>query len=100
MLIAALRDQEARSKKLSIAEFKSSSDFHEAVENDASKYSGEGFDFCKRQLALHYPNLGIDLDAIDMDHELLKKEERDEKKEQVRKDEQEKGEDKINPLSP
>ena len=38
---------------------------------------------------------------MDMDHKLLKKEEREvEEKEEVREDEQEKGEDNINPLSP
>ena len=42
MLIADLRDREARSKMLAIAEFKSSSDFQEAVENAASKYFGVG----------------------------------------------------------
>ena len=48
MLIADLTDRETRSKVLAIAEFKSSSDFQEAVENAASKYFGEGFDFWKR----------------------------------------------------
>ena len=75
---------------LATVEFKSSSDFREVVENAASKYFGEGFDFCKRQLAVHYPNLSIDLDAMDMDHELLEKEEREaEEKEEVWEDEQE-----------
>ena len=100
MLIAELRDQEASSKMLAIAEFKSLSDFKEVVENVAFKYFSEEFNFCKRQLAIHHPNLGLDLDAMDMDHELLKKEEREvEEKEEVWEDEQEKGEDNINPLS-
>ena len=101
MMIANLKDREARSKMLAIAEFKSSSDFQEAVKNAISKYFGQGFDFYERQLVVHHPNLGIDLDAIDMDHELLEKEERKAKEgEEIREDEQEKGEDNINPLSP
>ena len=71
-----------------------------AVENAASKQLGEGFDFCKRKLVVHHPNLGIDLAAMDMDHELLKKEGREAEKKEIREDEQEKGNDNINPLSP
>ena len=85
---------------LATVEFKSSSDFREVVENAASKYFGEGFDFCKRQLVVHHPNLDIDLNAMDMDHELLEKEEREAKEKEVQEDEQEKGEDNISPLSP
>ena len=55
MLITELRDREARSKMLAIAKFKSSSDFQEAVENVASEYFGEGFDFCKRQIRCPSP---------------------------------------------
>ena len=47
MTIADLRDREARSKTLAIWKFKSSSDFQEVVENAASKYFNEGFDFYK-----------------------------------------------------
>ena len=83
MLIADLTDRETRSKVLAIAEFKSSSDFRKAIKNAASKYFGEGFDFCKRQLAVHHPNLDIDLDAMNMDHELLEKEERESKEKKV-----------------
>ena len=101
MLIVALRDREAHSKMLAIAEFKSSSDFQEADENAASKYFGERFDFCKRQLAVHHPHLRIDLDTMDTDHELLEKEEREvEENEEVREDEQEKGGDNFSPLFP
>ena len=85
---------------LAIAEFKSSSDFQKAVENITFKYFGEGFDFCKRQLVVHHPNLGIDLDAIDMDYELLEKEEREAEEKEVWEDKQEKGEDNISPFSP
>ena len=41
----------------------------------ARKYFGEGFDFCKRQLAHHHPNFGIDLDNMGIDHDLLEEEE-------------------------
>ena len=41
----------------------------------ARKYFGECFDFYKRQLAHHHPNLGIDLDGMGIDHDLLEKEE-------------------------
>ncbi|GFZ15849.1 hypothetical protein Acr_25g0002580 [Actinidia rufa] len=59
-----------------IAAFKESDDFLEAaVRGSASSYFGDGFDFCKRQLAHQYPDLGIDLEDVEMDHELLAKEE-------------------------
>ena len=100
MLIVELRNREARAKMLAITKFKSSSDFQEAIENVPSKYFSEGFDFYKRQLDVHHPNLGIDLDTMDMDHEFLEKEERETKeKEEVQEDEQEKGKDNISPLS-
>ncbi|GFZ08136.1 hypothetical protein Acr_19g0010730 [Actinidia rufa] len=58
-----------------IAAFKESDDFLEAVRGSASSYFGDGFDFCKRQLANQYPDLGVDLEDVEMDHELLAKEE-------------------------
>ncbi|GFY88246.1 hypothetical protein Acr_06g0001860 [Actinidia rufa] len=58
-----------------IAAFKESDDFLEAVRGSASSYFGDGFDFCKRQLAKQYPDLGIDLEDVEMDQELLAKEE-------------------------
>ncbi|GFZ18415.1 hypothetical protein Acr_27g0001540 [Actinidia rufa] len=58
-----------------IAAFKESDDFLEAVRGSASSYFGDGFDFCKRQLAHQYPDLGVDLKDVEMDHELLAKEE-------------------------
>ena len=94
--VAKLEKQQAFSKKLAIEEFKSSEDFKDFVESETSKYFGEGFDFCKRQLAHHHPNLGIYLDDMDKDRELLKKEEVE------AEENKEKGEGKgdINPLSP
>ncbi|GFZ21448.1 hypothetical protein Acr_29g0006100 [Actinidia rufa] len=58
-----------------IAAFKESDDFLEAVRGSASSYFGDGFDFCKRQIAHQYPDLGVDLEDIEMDHEFLAKEE-------------------------
>ena len=47
ILVADLRERVDHSEKLAIEEFKFSSDFSEAVDNVASKYFGEGFDFYK-----------------------------------------------------
>ena len=47
MLVVELRNRVARSKLLVVEEFKSSDDFQEVVETTASKYFGEGFEFCK-----------------------------------------------------
>ncbi|GFZ20778.1 hypothetical protein Acr_28g0014830 [Actinidia rufa] len=58
-----------------IAAFKESDDFLEVVRGSTSSYFGDGFDFCKRQLAHQYPNLGLDLEDIEMDHDLLAQEE-------------------------
>ncbi|GFY80874.1 hypothetical protein Acr_01g0006830 [Actinidia rufa] len=58
-----------------IAAFKESDDFQEAVIGSVSSYFGDGFNFCKRQLAHHYPNLSIDLEDIEMDCDFLAKEE-------------------------
>ena len=62
-------------KKLAIEEFKASDDFKEAVELTASTYFGKGFEFCKRKIARHHPNLGIDLQGMGVDAELFKEEE-------------------------
>ena len=66
-----------RSRKSTIEEFKSSSDFSEAIENAASKYFGKVFDFCKRQLRHHHPDLAIDLEEMGLDHNLLVKKDDD-----------------------
>ncbi|GFZ00877.1 hypothetical protein Acr_14g0005120 [Actinidia rufa] len=58
-----------------IAVFKESDDFLEAVRGSASSYFGDGFDFYKRQLAKQYPDLGVDLEDVEMDQELLTKKE-------------------------
>ena len=48
VLVVELREAVSRAKKFVVDEFKSSSEFLEAVEDADSKYFGEGFDFCKR----------------------------------------------------
>ena len=50
----------------------------------ASKYFGDGFNFCKKQIAHHHPDLGIDLQSIGIDVDLIKddKDEADEKEEE------------------
>ena len=58
-----------------IAAFKESDDFLEAVRGSSSSYLGDGFNFCKRQLAHQYPNLGIDLEDVEMDQDFLAQEE-------------------------
>ena len=67
-----------RSKKSAVEEFKSSSDFLGAVEDAASKYFDEGFDFCKRQLHRHHLDLAINLEDMGLDHDLLAEEDEDE----------------------
>ena len=63
-----------------IEEFKSSDDFQKAVESLDGKYFGEGFNFCKRQLAHHHPNIDINIDDMGIDHDLLEEEEDEAKK--------------------
>ncbi|GFY88358.1 hypothetical protein Acr_06g0002980 [Actinidia rufa] len=57
--------------------------FLEAVRGSASSYFGDGFDFCKRQLAKQYLDLGVDLEDVEMDQELLAKEEAEAEKRAV-----------------
>ena len=73
--VAELKKRETLAKKKAIEEFKSLDDFHEAVATSVSTYFGEGFNFCKRQLAYHHINLGIDHDSMDMDRVLFEWEE-------------------------
>ncbi|GFS33127.1 hypothetical protein Acr_00g0026490 [Actinidia rufa] len=76
--VAELKKNEALTKGKAIKEYKSLNDFQEAVKSVAFKYFGEGFDFYKRQLAQHHPNLSIDLDGMGLDHDLLKEEDEEE----------------------
>ncbi|GFZ06624.1 hypothetical protein Acr_18g0007940 [Actinidia rufa] len=73
--ISELEKSQSLTQGRIIAAFKESDDFLEAVRGSASSYFGDGFDFCKRQLAHQYPDLGVDLEDVEMDHEFLAKEE-------------------------
>ena len=99
ILVVELREALTRAKKSVVEEFKSSSDFLGAVEDAASKYFGEGFDFCKWQLRRHHLELAIDLERMDLDHDLLAEEDEDEKGEGVNKETGEKDKCDKNPPS-
>ncbi|GFY91375.1 hypothetical protein Acr_07g0015710 [Actinidia rufa] len=75
--ISELEKSQSLTQGRIIAAFKESDDFLEAVRGSTSSYFGDGFDFCKRQLAHQYPDLGVDLEDVEMDHEFLAKEEAD-----------------------
>ena len=98
--VAELKKNEAFAQRRILDELRSSKDYQEEVENAASKYFGEGFDFCKRQLAYHHPNLGIDLDNMDLDYEIIEKEEAAEENEgdKEKGEEQEKDKENISPF--
>ena len=83
-----------------IEEFKSLEDFEDVVESVTSKYFGEGFDFCKRQLAHHHANLDIYLDGMDMDRDLLEKEEAEAKEKEENKEKGDGEEGDTSPMSP
>ena len=76
--MAELKKQQTLSKKSIVEEFKSLNDLQEVVEFSVFKYFGEGFDFFKRQIAHHHPNLGIDLQGMGIDADLLEDEEEEE----------------------
>ncbi|GFY88644.1 hypothetical protein Acr_06g0005840 [Actinidia rufa] len=73
-------DADARSKVIAKLEARISE-----LERATSSYFGDGFDFCKRQLAHQYPDLGVDLEDVEMDHEFLAKEEAEAKQESGRR---------------
>ncbi|GFS37736.1 hypothetical protein Acr_00g0053700 [Actinidia rufa] len=81
--VVELKEKELLAKKLVIEEYKSSDDFQEVVEQVASRYFGEGFDLCKKQIS----RLHTDLDLKDMgiDAELAQKEKRKRKRKRKRK---------------
>ena len=56
------------------------------MESLDGKYFGDDFNFCKRQLAHHHPKLGIDLDDMGIDHDLLEEEENEVEKKQKTKE--------------
>ena len=72
--LAELKRNKALAKKKTVEDFKSSNEFQEAVITLASAYFGKDFDFCKRQLAYYHPNIGIDLDSMEMDRDLIERE--------------------------
>ncbi|GFS34946.1 hypothetical protein Acr_00g0036920 [Actinidia rufa] len=71
VLVNELRGALDKAKESAVEEFKSSSEFMVAVEDSASKYFNEGFDFCKVQLRRHHPDLAIDLEGTVVDQDLL-----------------------------
>ncbi|GFS37265.1 hypothetical protein Acr_00g0051010 [Actinidia rufa] len=46
----------------------------DAVTDSGNSYFGEGFEFCKRKLLHQHPNLGVDVESMEMDGELAKEE--------------------------
>ena len=75
LLVVELREAMSRAKKLVVDEFKSSLEVLEAIEDSASKYFGEGSNFCKRQLRRHHLDLAINLEEMSLDHDMLAEEE-------------------------
>ncbi|GFZ13608.1 hypothetical protein Acr_23g0019930 [Actinidia rufa] len=91
-LVNELREALNKAKESAIEEFKSSSEFMVAVEDAASKYFGERFDFCKVQLRRHHPDLAIDLEVTVVDQDLLaEQDEAAEERERERKSRREQG---------
>ena len=74
--IAELKAKEVLAKKSSIKEYKSSDDFQEEVVLAASKYFGEGFNLCNKQIRRLHPKL--DIQDMEIDDELAKEEEGEE----------------------
>ena len=70
-LVVELRKALDKAKESAVEEFKSSSEFVVAVEHSASKYFGEGVDFCKVQLHRYHPDIAIDLEGTVVDQDLL-----------------------------
>ena len=109
--VTELKKQQTLTKKSAIEKFKSLDNFQEAVEFSAFDYFGEGFDFCKRLIAHHHPDLYIDIQGMGIDADLLEEEEKeveeeDEEEEEEDENEKEKEEEKekekgdASPLSP
>ena len=66
------------------------------------KYFGEGFDFYKRQLRRHHPDLGIDLEGMVINQDLIEEEEEAQKKNEEKKEKTEENKEKgdTSPFSP
>ncbi|PSS15969.1 hypothetical protein CEY00_Acc13462 [Actinidia chinensis var. chinensis] len=71
VLVNELREALDKAKESAVEEFKSSSEFVVAVEDSASKYFGDGFNFCKVQLRRYHPDLTIDPKGTMVDQDLL-----------------------------
>ena len=72
--MAEMRRRETLAKTSAIDEFKASEEYKEALEWAASSYFDEGFDLCKKQINILYPNLDIhdhyiDPNLVDEDEE-------------------------------
>ncbi|GFY95674.1 hypothetical protein Acr_10g0010590 [Actinidia rufa] len=88
VLVVELKEALNKAKEFTVEEFKSSSEFLVAVEDSASKYFGEGFEFYKVQLRQHHPNLAIDLEGTVLNQDLLaEQDEATEEKEKLGKNE-------------
>ncbi|GFZ12048.1 hypothetical protein Acr_23g0004330 [Actinidia rufa] len=70
VLVVELREAVDKARSSTMEEFKSSSDIFGAVENAASEYFGEGFNFFKWLLRRHHPNLAINLEGMGLDLDL------------------------------
>ena len=92
--IVELKANDVLAKKSAIEEFKSSDDFQEVVEQATSKYFGEGFDLCKKQVGCLHPK--IDIQDMEINEELAQEEDEGEEK----KEEEEEGDQDTNPISP
>ncbi|GFZ00558.1 hypothetical protein Acr_14g0001930 [Actinidia rufa] len=73
--VAELTRNLVQAKELSIEEFKSSEDFKVAVTYSVATYFSEGFEFYKRQLLHQFPNLGIDVENMEMHASFAEEEE-------------------------
>ncbi|GFY96583.1 hypothetical protein Acr_11g0008890 [Actinidia rufa] len=73
--VAELTKKLAKAKELAIEDFKASGEFKAAVTDSAATYFSEGFEFCKRQLLHHFPNLGVDVANMAMDPSFTEEEE-------------------------
>ena len=96
--IADLKVNEVLAKMSSIEEYKSSYDFQEAVEQAASRYFGEGFNLCKKQIG--HLHLELDMQDMEIDSELAREEEEGEEEEENEEKDEERGDQDTSPLSP
>ncbi|PSS17535.1 Histone like [Actinidia chinensis var. chinensis] len=80
VFVVELMEKITQAQTSAMEEFKSLSNLLRAIEDVASKYFDEGFDFYKWQLRRHHHDLTIDLEGMGLDHDLLAEEEEDEEK--------------------